>query len=72
MVKKCEVILNNEAVTAVRFDNVEVQFPSIHKGAEYVNVLYDCGKYKIVGADYTETKPAIKNTDGKRKIKKNN
>ena len=70
MVKKCKVILNNDAVTVVRFDNIEVQFPSIHKEDEYVNVLYKDGKYKIVDSDYAESAPTIKNTDVRRKTKK--
>ena len=33
MTKQCPVILNNKAVTVVKFDNIEIQFPSIHKDA---------------------------------------
>ena len=54
MIKKCKVIINNEAVTVIRFGNIEVQIPSIHKKADYVNVLYENGKYKIVDADYKD------------------
>lgn len=48
MIKECPVILNNTAVTVVKFDNIEIQFPSIHKNAEKVFVKYDNGKYAIV------------------------
>ena len=51
MIKRCKVIINNEAVTVIRFDNIEVQIPSIHKKADYVNVLYENGKYKMVDED---------------------
>ncbi len=54
MIKKCKVIINNEAVTVIRFGNIEVQIPSIHKKADYVNVLYENGKYKIVDEDYKD------------------
>ena len=48
MTKQCPVILNNKAVTVVRFDNIEIQFPSIHKDAETVFVKFEDGKYTIV------------------------
>lgn len=54
MVKDCRVILNNEAVTVVRFDNIDIQFPSIHKESKYVRVLFKDGKYKVVDSDYQE------------------
>ncbi len=48
MVKECLVILNNEAVTVVRFDGKDIQFPSIHKDTKTVFVKYENGKYSIV------------------------
>ena len=48
MTKQCPVILNNKAVTVVKFDNIEIQFPSIHKDAETVFVKFEDGKYTIV------------------------
>ena len=53
MVKDCKVLLHNEYVTVARFGKTDVQFPSIHKEAEAVRVLYD-GNYKIVADDYVE------------------
>lgn len=55
MIKKCKVILNNDAVTVVDFDGVEVQFPSINKETKYVNVLFDDNKYSIVDDDKENT-----------------
>ena len=69
MIKKCKVIINNEAVTVVRFDNIEVQIPSIHKKADYVNVLYENGKYKIVDTNY-EDNVITKNYNTKKDNKK--
>lgn len=48
MTKQCPVILNNKAVTVVKFDNIEIQFPSIHKDAKTVFVKFEDGKYTIV------------------------
>ena len=72
MIKKCKVILNNDAVTVARFDNINVQFPSIHKKEEFVNVLYKDGKYKIVDSDYVEDTPMAKNNDKKRRVRATN
>ena len=48
MIKECPVILNNEAVTVVKFGDTEVQFSSIMKDEKTVNVKYENGKYSIV------------------------
>lgn len=48
MTKQCPVILNNKAVTVVKFDDIEIQFPSIHKDAETVFVKFEDDKYTIV------------------------
>jgi hypothetical protein len=48
MVKECRVILNNDCVTVVVVDGVEVQFPSIRRNAKTVYVKSDSGKYSIV------------------------
>lgn len=54
MVKDCKVILNNEAVTVARFGDIDIQFPSIHRKAKQVRVLFKNGKYKIVNDDFHE------------------
>lgn len=48
MTKLCPVILNNEAVTVVKFNNIEVQLPSIHKDVKNIYVKYDNDRYAIV------------------------
>lgn len=70
MTKECNVIINNDAVTVILFDDIEVQFPSIHAKAKKVFVKYEDGKYSIVDKlsdDNTITKKknkkAIINTD---------
>lgn len=54
MIKDCNVLINNDAVTVVRFNGVDVQLPSIHRSAKTVRVYYDNGKYSVVGDDYRE------------------
>lgn len=48
MVKECSVVLNNDAVTVVRFNDIDIQFPSIKKDEQtvFVNCVND--KYSIV------------------------
>lgn len=64
MVKECSVVLNNEAVTVVRYDGIDIQFPAINKDKTKVFVNYENGKYFIV-----DGKTAATNTD---KLKKKN
>lgn len=59
MVKECPVIMNNDAVTVVRFDGNDIQFPSVgQEGAKTLNVKFENGKYSIV--DHAESK--VENT----------
>lgn len=48
MTKECPVILNNSATTVVKYGEVMVQFPSIHRDATTVFVKNDNGVYSIV------------------------
>lgn len=48
MVKECLIVLNNEAVTVVRYGDIDIQFPSINKDVKKVFVNYEDGKYSIV------------------------
>lgn len=49
MVKECPVIVNNDAVTVVKFDGKEVQFSSINeRDAKTLKVKLENGKYYIV------------------------
>ena len=54
MVKTCSVILNNDAVTVINYDGIEVQIPSIRRNVKSVNVLYKDNKYIVVDDDYKE------------------
>lgn len=69
MVKDCKVILNNSAVTVVRFGDIDVQFPSIKMDEKIVRVLFKDGKYTIVANDYQE-EPLVVEKDNKREYKK--
>lgn len=48
MIKECPVILNNESVSVVKFDNTEVQLPPIGKDVKTVKVEREDGRYSIV------------------------
>lgn len=69
MVKECPVILNNEAVTVVRYGEVNVQFPSIKKDAKTVFADYIDGRYIIVDGKQKNTN-VPKNSKKKNVAKK--
>ena len=54
MIKDCNVLINNDVVTVVRFNDVDVQLPSIHRSAKTVRVCYTNGRYSVVDDDYRE------------------
>lgn len=68
MIKDCKVLINNDAVTVVRFDGIDVQLPSIHRSVKTVRVNYDNGRYLIVDDDYIE--PASLENEEKSKKKR--
>ena len=75
MVKECLVVLNNEAVTVVKFDDKDIQFPSINKDAKKVFVNYENGKYSIVDEKYkaeSVEKPKKKNNTSKKTTSEEN
>lgn len=47
MTKECTVIINNDAVTVVKFGDKKIQFPAIGKDVKTVKVKYVKGKYSI-------------------------
>lgn len=47
MIKQCNVILNNELVTVVRFGEINVQLPAIGKDAKSIWVRHENGKYFV-------------------------
>ena len=70
MVKTCSVILNNDAVTVINYDGIEVQIPSIRRNVKSVKVLYKDNKYIVVDDDYKEEKPEKKEKAKKKKTTK--
>ncbi len=71
MVKECKIILNNSAVTVVKFGDVEVQFPHIDTEFDTVKVSFENGKYEVVKDDKKEARKPKKqkeNTDEKEII----
>lgn len=62
MIKECPVIINNDAVTVVRFDGNDIQFPSVNReGVKTLNVKFENGIYSIV--DRAETEKTVKTTE---------
>lgn len=56
MTKDCPITINNELVTVCKFDEVLVQFPSIHDNkAKTVKASFKNGRYTIV--DNEKEKP---------------
>lgn len=79
MVKECLVKLNNDAVTVVRFGDIDIQFPSIHKNVKTVFVNYEDGKYSIVdrnfksnNVDKAKKNSITKKTTIEKSVKENN
>ena len=67
MIKECKVLLNNEAVTVIRYGDIDVQIPAIHRKADIVKVKDD-GFYTVVPDNYSEPdKPAEKPKARKKK-----
>ena len=66
MIKECQVITNNDAITVVRCGETDIQFPSIKRTASTVKVLIKDGKYKIVPDDFKEYLPKPKKTYKKK------
>jgi len=48
MTKECTVLLNNSAVTVVKFGEVEVQLPSIQRDAKKIFVKFENDIYAVV------------------------
>ena len=48
MIKECPIIINNDAVTVVRFGDTDIQFSPIMDDKRTVNVKFENGVYSIV------------------------
>lgn len=71
MVKECLVVLNNDLVTVARFDDKDIQFPSVRKDVKKVFVNYENGRYSIVDENFkSESAPKAKTTKRKSAAKK--
>lgn len=71
MIKECQVLLQNEAVTVVRFGRIDVQLPAHKHKVKAVVVKYEDGKYAIVdGSAITEKKNNKKTTKNNAKDQK--
>lgn len=62
MIKECKVLLQNEAVTVVRFDDIEVQLPTRNNKSKTVFVKCEDGKYTIVEGNIPTEKKINKKT----------
>lgn len=51
MIKACNIVLKNSAVTVVDFDGVKVQFPAIKSNSEFVYVEHKDDRYSIVSEE---------------------
>lgn len=63
MIKECPVIMNNEAVSVVSFDGIDIQFPCLGKNIKKVNVKFEDGKYSIVKDEIKVSKPVEKEAE---------
>ena len=54
MIKDCRVTLNNEYVTVVDFEGIDIQLPAIGRKANKIKVEYKDGKYTVLPDNYTE------------------
>lgn len=66
MIKECSVLLQNEVVTVVRFDNIDIQLPALKHKVKTVFVKNEDGKYTIVDGN------AIIEKKNNKKTTKNN
>ena len=66
MLKECKVLLNNDAVTVIRYDNIDVQIPALGYKVDIVKVKDD-GHYTVVHNDYIEQKAFQEKTRARKK-----
>lgn len=71
MIKNCNVLINNEAVTVIDYDGIQVQIPSIHKEAKSVKIVAKNGTYTVVDDNYIEPEvESVQETATQSKSKK--
>lgn len=64
MTKTCKVLLANEYVTVIKFEDRLVQLSSVDRGLEYVDITYENGKYFIADSGKTQL-PKLKGSNQK-------
>lgn len=58
MIKECPITINNEAVTVCMYDDVAIQFPSVHDTKKtFLMVEYKNGHYNIVEENAAPVEP---------------
>ena len=72
MVKKCRVLLNNEEVTVVEYENTKIQFPAVREDIGYVHVEKENGQYFIVDEKVAETKKDVNKKNKAEKVNDDN
>ena len=70
MIKYCRVLLNNSAVTVVRYGDIDVQLPPIGKHADLVAVKYENGKYEVVNNEENKEEKKKEQPKAKRQVRK--
>lgn len=64
MTKKCKILWRNEAVTVVKYDNIDVQLPAIKEDADEIYVKRDGYSFTITdGEDVADGKKTTKTKD---------
>ncbi len=67
MIRECPVMLNNEAVTVVRYGDILIQFSAQGKGIKKVYVDYQDGRYRITDKPAPEVKSKEKKNNNIKK-----
>lgn len=70
MIKNCNILINNEAVTVIEYDGKKIQIPSIHRKATTVKVVKKGNKCIVVDDDYKEPAQKVAAKSQKRSNKK--
>lgn len=61
MTKECDVLINDNYVTVVRFDDIEIQLPPIKENKKKIYIEKDSeGKYQIVDKPKKSAKKTTK------------
>lgn len=71
MISKCKIELNNDLVTVINYSGNLVQIPSIKdKNANFVNIWFNDGYYKVVPEDFVEPSKVVQTEETVKSEKK--